>query len=67
METIVNVFKFIYVYCTDFLINISNISGLSYYETNALIFCFIYPFLCILLPLIYLILILNQIKNKKHE
>lgn len=67
METIVNIFKFIYVYCTDFLINISNISGLSYYETNALIFCFIYPFLCVLLPIIYIFLKYKIYKVKKSK
>lgn len=53
METIVAFFKLVYVYCTDFLINISNIFGISYYETNLFVFCFIYPFLCVFLPITY--------------
>jgi hypothetical protein len=56
MELITDFFKFIYVYCTDFLINIANLLGLSYYEVNAVIFCFIYPLLTLLLPIIYLFL-----------
>ena len=40
METIVD---FLYVYCTDFIVSLANILKLSYYEINALIFCFFYP------------------------
>jgi len=54
MELITDFFKFIYLYCTDFLINLANLTGLSYYEVNAVIFCFIYPLLTLLLPIIYL-------------
>ena len=64
MEIIVAFFKFVYVYCTDFIINISNIIKISYYETNLIIFCFIYPFLCVLLPIVYYTL---KIKNKKYD
>ena len=64
METIVTLFKLVYVYCTDFLINISNIFGISYYETNLIVFCFVYPFLCVLLPIVYYTL---KIKNKKYD
>ena len=44
----------IYVYCTDFIINLANIFNLSYYEINAIIFCFLYPFLLVGLIAIYL-------------
>ncbi len=37
------VFTEIYIYCTDFVINIANITGLSYYEINFFFFCFLYP------------------------
>ncbi|MBT27792.1 MAG: hypothetical protein CMC62_02580 [Flavobacteriaceae bacterium] len=37
----------IYVYCTDFIINLANIFNLSYYEINAIIFCFLYPLLLV--------------------
>ena len=46
----------IYVYCTDFIINLANIFNLSYYEINAIIFCFLYPFLLVGLIAIYLFL-----------
>ena len=45
----------IYVYCTDFVINLANILDLSYYEINAIIFCFLYPLLIVGLTGIYLI------------
>ena len=44
----------IYVYCTDFIINLANIFNLSYYEINAIIFCFLYPLLLVGLLVIYL-------------
>ena len=45
----------IYVYCTDFIINLANILDLSYYEINAIIFCFLYPILIVGLTGIYLL------------
>ena len=42
----------IYVYCTDFVINLANILNLSYYEINAWIFCILWPIITILLVLI---------------
>lgn len=53
MEQLNKILSFVYSYCTDFIINLANISGLSYYEMNALIFCFIYPVLLILLIAVY--------------
>jgi len=47
--------KAIYVYCTDFIINLANIFDLSYYEVNTLIFCLLYPILVVGLISIYLI------------
>ena len=44
----------IYVYCTDFIINLANIFNLSYYEINAIIFCFLYPLLLVGFIVIYL-------------
>jgi len=54
----------IYVYCTDFIINLANILDLSYYEINAIIFCFLYPLLIVGLTGIYLIqkIRLNKLK-----
>lgn len=34
-----------YVYCTDFIINLANLSGSSYYEINLFVFCILYPVL----------------------
>ena len=38
-----------FAYCTDFVINVANLLGLSYYEVNTLIFIVIWPLLTILL------------------
>ena len=52
MERLINE---IYVYCTDFIINLANLLDLSYYEINAIIFCFLYPILIVGLTGIYLL------------
>jgi len=33
----------IFVYCGDFVINLANLLGISYYEVNAIIFCLLFP------------------------
>jgi hypothetical protein len=33
----------LYNYCTDFIINLTSLTSLSYYEINALIFLLIWP------------------------
>jgi hypothetical protein len=55
MDLLIIFFKFLYAYCTDFIINLANISGLSYYEVNFLIFIIIYPLLLLVTPTIYVI------------
>jgi hypothetical protein len=54
-----------YVYCTDFVINLANLTDTSYYEVNFFLFCVLYPFLLLLLPSIalYLKLKLHRIHN----
>lgn len=44
---------FVYGYCTDFVINLANLLGLSYYEVNALLFVFLWPLLTVVLLLIF--------------
>jgi len=46
----------LYVYCTDFTINMANILGLSYYEINAFIFCILWPVITLSLILIFVFL-----------
>ena len=54
-----------YVYCTDFVINLANLTDTSYYEVNFFLFCVLYPFLLLLLPTIafYLKLKLHKLKE----
>ena len=49
MEIIFILIKEIFVYCTDFIINLTNLLGVSYYEVNALFFVIIWPLLTIAL------------------
>jgi hypothetical protein len=55
MERLSEIVNGIYVYCTDFIINLANILDWSYYEVNALIFCLIYPLFIIVLIGIFFI------------
>ena len=45
MKEIETIGSFVYGYCTDFIINLANILGSSYYEINLYIFCILYPLL----------------------
>jgi hypothetical protein len=47
MSSLIHLFKALYAYCTDFVINVANLTGLSYYEINFIIFIvlFIQPLL----------------------
>lgn len=49
----------VYAYCTDFVINVANLTGLSYYEINAILFCFLFPFCLILFGTIYAIQVIR--------
>lgn len=55
MPRIIEIVNFLYAYCTDFVINLANITGLSYYEINAIVFCVIYPLLTFGLPFLLII------------
>jgi hypothetical protein len=59
-----NLINLIYVYCTDFIISIANITGLSYYEINFLLFCLVYPVILVSSALFYMI---NKIKCKRKS
>ena len=61
-----NLIKFLYTYCTDFVINLANLLHLSYYEINALIFVIIWPLVSILLLLLFLFQILFLIKRQNN-
>ena len=55
MNSLIHLFKELYAYCTDFIINLANMTGLSYYEVNFVIFIIIYPLLLLMSPTIYVI------------
>lgn len=38
-----DIVNYIYVYCTDFVINVANLTNLSYYEVNFIFFVILYP------------------------
>lgn len=59
----------IYAYCTDFVINVANITGLSYYEINAILFCFLFPGTLLLMMAIYVRqrMRLKQLVNSPHK
>ena len=53
----------IFQYCTSFVINLANYLGISYYETNFFIFCFIWPCVTVLLVVFALIQIVRAIRS----
>ena len=69
MELLLFIFKVLNAYCTDFVINLANISGTSYYEVNFVIFIIIYPLFLILAPTIFIIqkLRLSKLKEKHKD
>jgi hypothetical protein len=50
---------YLYIYCTDFVLNLANILSLSYYEVNFIIFCVLYPLALILSFIIYVALVVR--------
>ncbi len=59
MDRLMDIVNFVYAYCTDFVINIANILGLSYYEVNTFIFVILYPLLLVGLTCLFVIQILR--------
>ncbi len=60
----IDLVNYIYVYCTDFAINLANLIGISYYEVNALLFCVLFPLTTILLVIILFVQkIMTKIKS----
>ena len=55
----------VYGYCTDFVINIANLLGLSYYEVNALIFVIIWPLLTVALVVLFVVQMVRYRRLKK--
>lgn len=56
----------LYNYCTDFVINLSNLLHLSYYEINFLFFCLIYP-VALIASFSFYVVQRQKLKNKKME
>ncbi|WP_310991014.1 hypothetical protein [Aequorivita marina] len=56
LKLLINIGSSIYAYCTDFTINLANLTGTSYYEVNFFFFCVLFPMLMIGLPFIALVL-----------
>lgn len=54
MATLIYFLKALYAYCTDFVINLANLTGLSYYEINFILFILLYPLLLFLAVSIFL-------------
>ena len=67
MGYILYLFNYIYAYCTDFIINLSNFTGLSYYEVNFFIFIIIYPLLIVGAPTFYFIQLRTLRKLEKSQ
>jgi len=56
----------LYIYLTEFIINLANLLELSYYEINALLFCFLYP-LAVLGLSIYIFFLKKKLSMLKRK
>jgi len=67
MEVLSNIIKIVFVYCTDFIINLTDLLGISYYEVNTYIFVIIWPALTIILIMmnIFQRVVLNRRMKKQ--
>ena len=66
MNSLIHLFKELYAYCTDFIINLANITGLSYYEVNFVIFIICYPLFLIITPTLFVIQ-KSRLRNIKNH
>ncbi|ADQ16120.1 putative inner membrane protein translocase component YidC [Leadbetterella byssophila DSM 17132] len=64
-EIIIKIFGSIYIYLTDFIINLANITGGSYYELNFLFFCVLYPLIFLTSIVYFLVQKLRLYKVKR--
>jgi hypothetical protein len=67
LKQIVDLGLSIYIYCTDFVINLANLFNLSYYEVNFILFCVLYPVLLVASFVLYMISRYRYIQVKKHN
>ncbi len=59
--------KLVFTYCTDFVINLSNLMGLSYYEINTIIFIILWPLLTVFLGVLLIVqkVRISRLKRRK--
>lgn len=43
IDNLIDLGKWVFMYCTDFVINAANLTNTSYYEVNAFLFVFLWP------------------------
>lgn len=66
MGSILHLLNALYAYCTDFVINLANLLGLSYYEVNFVFFVILYP-LIFTVSLAILIIQKNRLSKLKTQ
>jgi len=60
----IDVASFLYNYCTDFIINIANLTSTSYYVINFTVFCIVYPLLFVIG---FFVLVIQRMIIKGHQ
>lgn len=65
IDNLIDLGKWVFMYCTDFVINAANLTNTSYYEVNAFLFVFLWPAVTIGLFGYYLYLRLHLHRKKK--
>ncbi len=57
----------VFNYCTDFVINLANLTGLSYYEINTLLFIIVWPLLTAGLSLLFIVQKIRLIQAQRRR
>lgn len=57
----------VFNYCTDFVINLANLTGLSYYEINTFIFIILWPLLTAGLSIVFIVQKIRIIQAKRNK
>lgn len=68
-SSLIHLFKALYAYCTDFVINLANLTGLSYYEINFIIFLVLFPLAFLISVMFFFIQKkrLRKLKERKQD
>jgi hypothetical protein len=69
MDTLIEIVNSVFAYCTNFILNLTEILSVSYYEVNAVLFVILWPILTIALIVLNIYqraVLFKFLKKNKH-